>query len=225
MGNKDSSLAASNGINDSENAGKSLLPQPSGIVREHISSTAVDSIRDSQQTGNELAKANIMEVLKDKKSIIQFGELLSYSFSYESVLKPTRDLIYWSIQTEDSLKSLAHVSQSGIEDWSKSRGKIDLTPPIKQWVLSRETRIVTINPLLTWTLREKSLSLEPLAVAVIDVLPYTKETTVENMKYWALEGLKSEDVKKIAKDGLVHMLRKTAGGLSEDSSNGNSKGT
>lgn len=213
MGNKESTITPAGGAGDSD-IGKSKLA--GRIVGEHISSTAVDSIRDSQESGNVLAKSKIMDVLKDKAAVTNFGELLNYSFSYESVLKPTRDLLYWSIQTEDCLKNLSNVSKSGIDDWAKLRGKDDLIPPIKDWVLSKQTRIVTINPLLTYTLRDKSLSLEPLSQIVIDILPYTKESTVENLKWYALESLKSEDVKKIAKDGLVHLLRVTAGNIESE---------
>lgn len=213
MGNKESSASSPIGTTDSDNGTKSLSGT---IVREHISFTAVVSIRDSQETGNELAKTKVMDALKDPASIIEFGELLKYSFSYESVLKPTRDLLYWSIQSEDTFRNLMHVSRGGIDDWAKSRGKDDLIYPIKQWVLSKESRIYTINPILTWSIREKSISLEPLSKIVIDILPYTKESTVDNLKYWALEGLKSEDVKKIAKDGLVHMLRVSAGGAENE---------
>lgn len=74
------------------------LPTIKVLINDSLATTAVDQLRDSQVAAHELSKSLIVDVLTDKHTPPKLGIILQSIFSYESLLQPTRDLIYWSIQ-------------------------------------------------------------------------------------------------------------------------------
>ena len=76
------------------------------LVHDTITSQAVDELKRSQQMANDLAKSLILEVLKRKENRGKLGELLQYTFAADTVLTPTRELIYWSLELEQTFKNI-----------------------------------------------------------------------------------------------------------------------
>lgn len=184
-----------------------------GILNEQLSSTALDSLRDSQFAAHELAKSMIQNTLKAKKTKGQFGELLNYMFSYESVLYPTRWLVYWSLNSNDTVLNTTYQAKWQVDYWGKNSGKDEVIAASKLWLASSENRKECINPLMFWALNQKEVK-DPIAAVVIDALPYIKKDVVDAMKWCVSESLKSEDIKQSVKDGLLFYLKNV-------SSNGN----
>eukprot|EP01035_Chromulina_nebulosa_P066063 gene66063-90407_t len=69
------------------------------LINSTIASTAVDSLRDSQDIANQLAKDWLIQFLDDKSNQKKFGYFLQDLFSYEPVLSPTRWLVHWSVNS------------------------------------------------------------------------------------------------------------------------------
>ncbi len=170
---------------------------PIKIINDQLTSSAVDSIRESQLAANQLAKSLLIELLHDEHSPKKFGELLKYTFAYESVLKPTRDLIHWSLRTDSTMTSVEQQARTGLYSYMSRTGsaKSQLVGLSTHWLGQRDTRLFTLNPLLTWTMKQPELAVDPLAEVVKVALPHTRSSVVESMQYYALEALKSEDVK------------------------------
>ena len=76
------------------------------LVHDTITSQAVDELKRSQQMANDLAKSLILEVLGRKENRGKLGELLQYTFAADTVLTPTRELIYWSLELEQTFKNI-----------------------------------------------------------------------------------------------------------------------
>jgi hypothetical protein len=76
------------------------------FVHETLTSSAVDSIIDSQLLANELAKSLIIEVLQNKSNQGNLGQLLRYTFASPTVLCPTRDLVYWSLRSDQCFRNI-----------------------------------------------------------------------------------------------------------------------
>jgi hypothetical protein len=189
-----------------------ILPknQIKDLLNEQISSTAVDSLRDSQQVANEMAKTIIYDVLKDKDTKGKFGELLQFLFAYESVLHPTRWLVYWSLNLDSTMNSIEYQTKWQIDYWAKLDPTLSLKSSLLDssiyWLKTSEARKYHIDPLLMWTLQQKTV-VDPVAGIVVDALPYIKETTVDALKWAVSESLKSEDTKKAVQEGLVYYLK------------------
>lgn len=165
------------------------------MLNDHISSSAIDTIRDSQVAANELAKTIIIEYFDNKQSAKQFGDMLSYTFSYESVLKPTRDLLFWSIDADSSKAHVYQQAKAGLYDWCAASGKDQLAEASSHWLRQKDNMRVSVSPMLLWSLRQKTVSEDPLADVVVHALPFTKAAVVDSLQYYALEALKSEDTK------------------------------
>lgn len=189
-----------------------ILPksQIKDILNEQISSTAVDSLRDSQLVANEMAKTIIYDVLREKETKGKFGELLQFLFAYESVLHPTRWLVYWSLNLDTTLDSVVYQTKWQINYWAKQDPTAFLSSSLLDssiyWLKSIEARKHHIDPLLLWTLKQKEIA-DPVAGIVVDALPYVKETTVDALKWAVSESLKSECTKKAVQEGLVYYLK------------------
>ena len=76
------------------------------LVHDTITSQAVDELKRSHQMANDLAKSLILEVLGRKENRGKLGELLQYTFAADTVLTPTRELIYWSLELEQTFKNI-----------------------------------------------------------------------------------------------------------------------
>ena len=76
------------------------------LVQDTLTSSAVDSLRESQQLANSIAKSLVLEVLTRTENRGKLGELLQYTFAADTVLTPTRELLYWSLELEHTFKNI-----------------------------------------------------------------------------------------------------------------------
>jgi hypothetical protein len=112
---------------ETDNANKEIknllvLVNDSLSVNTQLSSAAVDSMKDSQEIANDLARSLVMEVLHGKNNTRKLGELLQYTFAYETVLAPTRDLIYWSLATPEVVNNTLWLCKYQRDYWLKDEG-------------------------------------------------------------------------------------------------------
>ena len=165
------------------------------LVHETLSSSAVDSIRDSQQLANELAKCLLIEVLDRSENPGKLGLLLQYLFEYDAVLSPTRELIYWSLIQDETVKNTIFYTNLNRNYWlglstlgqhvrtnrgvERQRGAKELTQEVLlalaiQWLSDPETHKIVITPLLDWTLKSQESVITPLAALTAESIPTAK---------------------------------------------------
>jgi hypothetical protein len=172
------------------------------FVYETLTSSAVDSIRDSQQLANELAKSLVIEVLDKKENIGKLGELLEYTFASDTVLSPTRELIYWSLKLDSTSSNIKWNCQwhrnywLGLSsfngwrlddnrnvdmktDWDKEYGgrehtRAAIVALAVAWLKDPLSRTIVVTPLLAWTLQQREEVVVPLAALTSDVIPWAK---------------------------------------------------
>lgn len=94
------------------------------------------------------------------------GLLLKSIFEYETVLQPTRDIVFWSLKMPQTIDPAFQLCKHQAEYFFLGKGKEELTRSflvdVAQWWLSLPpTRTGVINPLLEWTLVQKDFVLDP----------------------------------------------------------------
>jgi hypothetical protein len=153
----------------SEKALPADLPAVKVLINDRIASSAVDQLRDSEMLAQKLAKEVVFDLLNDRHSPERLGTLLKYVFSYESLLQPARDLLYWSLHLPQSYGSIYWMSKQSIQQMGQYE-KQALASISQQWLLRPETRIHIITPLLICSFLQQAnvaLTLSELATATL----------------------------------------------------------
>lgn len=137
------------------------LPPVKVLIHDRISSTAIDQLKDSEKLVNEIAKSLVLDVLTDEQTKFQFGKILKNILTYESVQTPTRDLIYWSIHTDATFKSLYPISKANFNQWFVSDYNKKYLTGICEYHL-RNTAHEFLVPQISYILKDKDVVLDPL---------------------------------------------------------------
>jgi hypothetical protein len=139
-----------------------------------ITSTAVDSLKDSEDMMYKLAKDLIADVLKDKDTPKRFGKLMQHYMTYDSTQKTTRDFLYWTVDAPDCYDGIKQLSAWQMKDYFNSFAPGQVSLAAQAWVLAIPSRKEVICPLLTWTLQQQPIVIDPLTTIIKDVLPYSR---------------------------------------------------
>jgi hypothetical protein len=181
------------------------------IVVETAVDSAVESLKDSQQLANEIAKELILQLLKTKENQGKLGQFLEYIFAYETVLSPTRELVYWSLAGRDCTTNLTILSKrqrdywlakppraltfdyhllTNTRDYQVSQSMIGAGRPYTEanllwladwWLRDKESRETTVKPLLDWSLKLEEEVIKPVALMSAKSIPYNKVSSVITM--------------------------------------------
>ena len=171
--------------NNNNNKDKEKLPPMKILLNKHITSTAVDSIRDSIKDSkdylNMLARELLLGILHDNKNQHIFGDFLKYTFSYESVLLPTRELVYWSLYQTDTFQTIqSYINYQVLQIISPTASlshniiKKSIVNSAIYNINDKAFKTCTLNPLIVWTLQQRDIVIDPLSKIIIDALPYVK---------------------------------------------------
>lgn len=177
MGAKSSKDTKKDGIYAEIVSGKEQeenVPRLKVLLNAQLTSTAVDSLKDSEQMIHLLAENLIVEALKDKSTPKMFGEFMKYIFAYESTLSATRDLLYWALKTPDCYRSIEFLSAWQLKNYFNTYAPGQLSVAAQAWVVSVPSRRTVICPLLTWTLRQQEFVVYPLACLIKDTMPFAR---------------------------------------------------
>lgn len=175
------------------------------LMHEQLTSSAVDSIRDSRQLAHELAKSLLIEVLERKENRGKFGELLLYLFVSDTVLSPTRQTIYWSLTSESTIENIVTNVQMHRDYWlgftenydrgiraiqklhTRHEGRlmtdILLMSQVIQWLEDPLSRTAVITPLIDWTLQQDEIVKFPLTEVTVSFLPWIKVYDVLTLSF------------------------------------------
>jgi hypothetical protein len=151
--------------------GENYLKPIKVILNEQIASTAVDSIRESHDLVKALAKDLILDVLNDPNNPKKLGVFINHTLSFESVLYPTRDLIYWTLKLDSSHKNFLFQSKWQVNYWMKNNGCYSIVNLSECWLNSSDSKDTTIIPFLQSVLTDKNTVADPLAKIISTALP------------------------------------------------------
>lgn len=191
------------------------------LVNEQLKSSASDTLKESRDDAEKLAKSLILDASNKPEYRHEFGRVLEYIFSFESVQKPTRDLVWWSVKSPMSMHEIEGqalwwrryflnstfppISHRGSPGEGFTYTEEQLTTLLAWWLSTPHAKSV-VNPLLIWTLREKVV-VDSVVQIVIDALPYCTP-------YWKLcakdaikLSLQSPELKVAARDSLFYLLK------------------
>lgn len=79
-----------------------------GLMKDKFTSTVADSIEKSHEAAHEVAKALVLDVLRETSNIEHVGTILSHIFADETVLKSTRALAYFYLHTDETMDSISY---------------------------------------------------------------------------------------------------------------------
>lgn len=155
------------------------------ILTDQIAASAVDSMKDSKDLANQLAKDLVVEILQTPKNHTVFSEMLQKIVGEEGFNEYTRSLVYWALHSKESVdysiilmkaqvEYYLNIHRSSLRD-PKEFTMLDLASSVISWWLnSHETKKTTIIPLLEWTLKQSDIVIDPLSEVVSDMGPYLK---------------------------------------------------
>lgn len=144
------------------------------ILNESLTSSAVESIRDSQEIANALAKELIIDILSDKGTENKFGIFLQHIFTFDSTLQSARDLVFWGLKSDQSMSNATTLAKESLSAWSKGAGSSQLLVLSNNWLHSAHSKTTSITPLLLWTLNQKQAVHDPLTDIVSKSIPFTQ---------------------------------------------------
>eukprot|EP01039_Chlorochromonas_danica_P008286 gene8286-9136_t len=183
------------------------LPPIKVLINDQLATTAVDQLRDSQVAAHELAKNLVIDMLRDKDSPKKLGTLLQYVFKYESLLQPTRDLLYWSLRLPTTYSPI-YSQLKYTFNYAESAQQEQLAALSKSWLLDPQTKREIIIPLFKWNLEDEETTIKPLASLLGEVVPTYKAEVRAAVKDGLLEYLRSDEARHVVRDGIVRYLSK-----------------
>lgn len=157
----------------SEEQSKSGVPPLKVLLHEQLTSSAIDSLRDSHAIANDLAKKLSLDILKEPETLGKFGQLLGYIFAYESVLYPTRLLIYWSIGTDVAFKNAIIQTKWQIGRWQRTVGPNQVNYLVRNLLQNDDIKKLSIKPLIKMVFEIEAVK-QPLTNIIVDVLPHAQ---------------------------------------------------
>lgn len=167
--------------NENSNNNQKNIPPMKILLNNYITSSTVDSIRDSMKDSKEylnmLSRELLLGILHDNKNQHIFGDFLKYSFSYESILLPTRELIYYSLNVNNTYHIISSYLNNEILRIIKNENNY-----IKKTIVNSSIyhihdnffKSYTFYPLIIWTIEQQEIVIDPLTKIIRSALPYTK---------------------------------------------------
>jgi hypothetical protein len=171
----------SNIKNENDNNNQKNIPPMKILLNNYITSSTVDSIRDSMKDSKEylnmLSRELLLGILHDNKNQHIFGDFLKYSFSYESILLPTRELIYYSLHDNNTyhiISSYLNNEMLRIINNENNYIKKSLVNSSIYHIHDNFFKSYTFYPLIIWTIEQQEIVIDPLTKIIRSALPYTK---------------------------------------------------
>lgn len=160
----------------SDKALPSELPSIKVFFNDQITSTAVDSLHDSEAVAQQLSKSLLLELLQDKKAISQFGIFLNHIFQFESLLLPTRSLIYWSLHLDPTVRATDSLVKSQASYHLAFNAELfrSTSGAVANWLLSEKTSEEVLSPLIRNTLKQDATVVGPAAKLSASSMPLAK---------------------------------------------------
>lgn len=203
------------------------------LFNSQLQQKAVNSIRDSETVVNDLAKALLIDVFLNPGNRGNLGNALQYLFTHETVLKPTRELVYWSVNSSDSQHQILNLSKSQVSYWlrdsSRTGGQVMskalLVDLASWWILSPINRKECIVPLIDWCLKtENADAMANLIEISADAILKNQESTVGALSYFASLALNSQEIRGMAKGGIIEYLKSVSSDSKTDHEKQNDEG-
>eukprot|EP01041_Mallomonas_annulata_P009590 gene9590-19933_t len=186
------------------------------LVKERITTSAVESLRDSQQLANDMAKTLVIDIFQDKANVKKLGHILQYLFSFEKVLEPTRHLVHWSLQLPVTVDNTTWLVKAQRQYYFTGGGSTytnhHLLVLIQDWLLHPQSRSEVIRPLVLSVIRDTDTNTDLFRsitqLTSTNIKDKHNEVAIQGALNWAItEFLNAEQTKAVARDSMVHFLK------------------
>jgi hypothetical protein len=196
------------------------------LVNDTLTMTALEGIKDSHDLAQSIAKQLVLQVLTTPIYQDQFAGVLNYIFSYESVLSPTRRLIYWTIGGKNCFHSTIYQSKwqlnylmHDIEPLGAKQNTVNqINQGLKSWTSNPLSRKNIIIPNISWYLNQ---NIDVIAKDVAKAITKVEEETIEGLSNLIVESLKSDAVRSAAREGILYYFKLSSGSSEKENNNVN----
>jgi hypothetical protein len=135
-----------------------------------------DNTNNPQDEIHVLAKSLVLNALTHEQAPKQLGLILQQALLTETVKQQTRELVYWSLMTEDTVKNMQILAKWHTINYMQTLGTHQLRDLSVWWLKQPYTRDAVIGPLITWTIREPSICLYQSVWLIKETLPTAQVT-------------------------------------------------
>ncbi len=151
------------------------IPSFKVLMHEQLAATATDSIEGSTILAKEISKSLVVDLLKSKENTKKFGILLGDILKFDSILEPTRALIYWSINTQTSMLNLERMSSNGLAQYLAYQPTLAASSNwMKNFIKDKYFIDQLSLPYFTWLLPNQDYCIQPVVNLIVYFLPRQK---------------------------------------------------
>jgi hypothetical protein len=152
------------------------IPPIKVLINKRVADSFADSIKDSHLLAHELSKSLLLEFFakENTSSRHQFGTFLHDIFQNESILLPTRQLIYWSLTTPSVETSVYEFTKIQTCYWIKNYSPAIISDALTSWITYPITSKTIFVPSLVDLLRSEPYIINPSIDLATHYLPYSK---------------------------------------------------
>lgn len=151
------------------------IPSFKVLVHEQLAASASDSIEGSKIIAQEISKSLVVDLLRSKENPQKFGMILGDVLKFDSILQPTRALIYWSLNTETSLKNMEILSAMGLSQaLVHPQTKTSTSILLSNFLVDKYFINQISAPYFQWLLMDRDYCIKPLAGLILWSLPPQK---------------------------------------------------
>lgn len=140
----------------------SELPSIKVLIHDQLAATAIDSLEGSKILAHEISKSLVTDLLQRPQNTKQFGVLLKEIFEFEYMQRPTRDLIYWSIQTNSSFHYTYELAKYNLKEVMMLPHSAKQVASLTGCAISHKQTIRNIHiPYIQWILGHPTFTRQP----------------------------------------------------------------
>ena len=150
------------------------------LLKESITNSAVDSLRDSEDVAKELSKTMIVNYLSNKENVSTLVHLISGSVQSSICIEYSVSALTELLHTIDSYRGALWYARLTrdyyVHDLGKGRMETDtlLVYLLDWWIRDPGSRIYSIIPLLEWCLRLENEIRKPASNLAAYALPLSQ---------------------------------------------------
>lgn len=151
------------------------MPSFKVMIHEQLAASASNSIEGSTILAKEISKSLVVDLFRSNENPRKFGILLGDIFKFDNIRSPTRELIYWSIQTDSTIGNLNALSSSAmVRGLAVSSSRIYSATWMVNFIKDAYFFHDLSLPYFSWLLKDHEYCINPLISLASYFIPLQK---------------------------------------------------
>lgn len=151
------------------------MPSFKVMIHEQLAASASNSIEGSTILAKEISKSLVVDLFRSNENPRKFGILLGDIFKFDNIRSPTRELIYWSIQTDSTIGNLNALSSSAmVRGLAASSSRIYSATWMVNFIKDAYFFHDLSLPYFSWLLKDHEYCINPLISLASYFIPLQK---------------------------------------------------